>query len=444
VGSMNAATAGKHHSPLGRKNPITREQLYELVWSTPMLRVAERFGVSSSYMARVCTELQVPRPNRGYWTQHELGRPPARPVLPPLQPGDLESWTPGQSVGSNQRVALLSATPADVGVPAARRRGRPSKKATLPGIHPLLKGAKEHFLKSRDSRTGLAHPTKRLLVDIVVSPELLDQALDVANELFLALTAKGHRLVLPPLQQNLYRPKIPIREAAAPNRYYDELWAPDRPTLLFIGDQCVGLTLFETLELVETVYSSGKYIAVRDLTPQQRRQYVGPQHWTSSDHRPSGRLVLQAYCPTSQRVKWVKRWKEARSGELRSMIPRIVSDFAASLPELKEQVDVARQEEKREREKWEEERRQLEQKWKQERQQQANKAARQDLMAAISAWNEARMVEAYFSEVLRAAEHLEPQMREAVAERVKLAQALLKSTDPLELLARWKTPDERL
>ena len=44
---------------------LTREALYELVWSEPMLKVAAQFGVSSSYMARVCTRLYVPRPERG-------------------------------------------------------------------------------------------------------------------------------------------------------------------------------------------------------------------------------------------------------------------------------------------------------------------------------------------------------------------------------------------
>jgi len=44
------------------QGPITREALYDLVWAEPMLKVAARFGVSSSYMARVCTALNVPRP----------------------------------------------------------------------------------------------------------------------------------------------------------------------------------------------------------------------------------------------------------------------------------------------------------------------------------------------------------------------------------------------
>jgi len=34
-------------------NVITREDLYELVWSMPMIKVAEKFEVSGSYLARV-------------------------------------------------------------------------------------------------------------------------------------------------------------------------------------------------------------------------------------------------------------------------------------------------------------------------------------------------------------------------------------------------------
>ena len=41
---------------------VTREELYALVWSIPMTKVADQFGVSGSYMARICTFLNVPRP----------------------------------------------------------------------------------------------------------------------------------------------------------------------------------------------------------------------------------------------------------------------------------------------------------------------------------------------------------------------------------------------
>jgi hypothetical protein len=65
---------------------VTRQELYDLAWQEPMLRVAERFGVSSSYLTRVFTELRVPRPARGYWAQREFGKSPPQPELPPARP----------------------------------------------------------------------------------------------------------------------------------------------------------------------------------------------------------------------------------------------------------------------------------------------------------------------------------------------------------------------
>lgn len=39
---------------------VTRETLYEEVWAEPMTKVAARYGVSSSFLARVCERLNVP------------------------------------------------------------------------------------------------------------------------------------------------------------------------------------------------------------------------------------------------------------------------------------------------------------------------------------------------------------------------------------------------
>lgn len=53
---------------------VTRQELYDLVWAKPMTKVAEEFGVSGSYMARVCLTLNVPRPERGYWAKLAVGK----------------------------------------------------------------------------------------------------------------------------------------------------------------------------------------------------------------------------------------------------------------------------------------------------------------------------------------------------------------------------------
>jgi len=74
-----------------------------MVWSEPMLRVAARFGVSSSYMARVCTLLNVPRPERGYWAKLAVGKAPKQPPLPEPRPGDPLEWRPDGALPKRAR-----------------------------------------------------------------------------------------------------------------------------------------------------------------------------------------------------------------------------------------------------------------------------------------------------------------------------------------------------
>lgn len=60
---------------------IAREELYEFVWAMPMIKVAGKFQVSGSYLARICTALQVPRPERGYWAKLAVGKASEAPPL---------------------------------------------------------------------------------------------------------------------------------------------------------------------------------------------------------------------------------------------------------------------------------------------------------------------------------------------------------------------------
>jgi len=61
---------------------LTREQLYQLVWSKPMQHVAKDYGVSDRAMAKLCARNQVPVPPRGYWAKKSSGQKVVRPPLP--------------------------------------------------------------------------------------------------------------------------------------------------------------------------------------------------------------------------------------------------------------------------------------------------------------------------------------------------------------------------
>ncbi|MBZ9801209.1 hypothetical protein [Mesorhizobium sp. ES1-6] len=61
---------------------ITRDDLYSSVWTTPMIRLAEQFGISGNGLAKICDREKIPYPPRGYWAKLAVGRAPAQPALP--------------------------------------------------------------------------------------------------------------------------------------------------------------------------------------------------------------------------------------------------------------------------------------------------------------------------------------------------------------------------
>lgn len=65
---------------------VSREELYRLVWESPLSHVAPRFGVTGSVLARQCEKLNVPYPPLGYWSKRQAGKTVTIPSLPPALP----------------------------------------------------------------------------------------------------------------------------------------------------------------------------------------------------------------------------------------------------------------------------------------------------------------------------------------------------------------------
>jgi len=66
----------------GKPFAVSREDLYELVWSKPMRELAKDFGISDVALAKRCRRLAIPVPGRGYWARVDAGQQPYRPQLP--------------------------------------------------------------------------------------------------------------------------------------------------------------------------------------------------------------------------------------------------------------------------------------------------------------------------------------------------------------------------
>lgn len=419
-------------------NVITREELYELVWLTPMIKVAEKFEVSGSYLARVCTELRVPRPERGYWAKLAVGKAPQRPALPEPLPGDPVVWS-----RTDELPAAAVPKPRPSPSPRVPRLARP-----VTGTHGLIRGAKEHFLASRkvDDAEHLK-PYKKLLVDITVSRSGLDKALAFANDLFNALESAGHRVVIAPPDVQFRRERVqgkevPPKKDPRHDPYgYDRLWSPYRPTVAYVDSLAFGLAIVEMTESVAMRYVNGKYIRESDYVPPKASRRHVDHTWTTNRDLLSGRLRLLVYSPYRS-MSWSTSFQETKARSLTTDIPQIVKAIENATATMTEKLrEAARQAEiwRQERFAEEERRRQEEDR---RREAQSIKDSRDQLEQVIQSWAKAVSLEQFFQGIEDRAQTLPELERQAVLDRLQLARDFVGTQDPLDFFRGWKTPLE--
>lgn len=61
---------------------LTREELYERVWSKPTIKIAAELGLSDVAVKKMCRRMNVPTPPRGYWARIAAGQKLHKPALP--------------------------------------------------------------------------------------------------------------------------------------------------------------------------------------------------------------------------------------------------------------------------------------------------------------------------------------------------------------------------
>jgi hypothetical protein len=419
---------------MSRNGPVTRETLYEEVWVEPMTKVAAKYGVSSSFLARVCTRMNVPRPERGYWAKLAVGKAPKQPPLPDARPGDELEWSRD---GEPSRVPRpLPRAPKKSSV--KRRRPSTSRAST----HRLLAGAREHFEVARESDDGYLKPQKKLLVDLVVSKGSLSRGLTMVNDLLLVLEDLGHRVVIAPHGESFTRKEVDPREKEEKTQYYPSLWRPLRSTVVYVGTVAIGLTMFELAESVEVRWVDGKYVPVSKLPATRRSRYAQMSSWTHTRDLPSGRLCVQAYSPY-QGTDWKRQWRETKAGDFPAKFKTIARELVREAATIAKLVEEAEHRAELERQRWEE----MQEKWRREeaerRRIKAIKDSRAELHEIIDAWGEAKRVEEFFKDAELRLDGLSDEDRVTILGRLKRARELLGGVDALERFKAWKAPDER-
>ncbi|MFO0680500.1 MAG: hypothetical protein U0234_00550 [Sandaracinus sp.] len=160
---------------------IERTELYAAVWEEPATRVAARYSITSTALAKICRKLRVPTPPRGYWAKRAAGQRVARAALPRLVPG--------------QKTVHVITSPA---TPQPPRDGVVEPTVVVPDVvdelHPMLKRFESRLRRRRDKNIW----AETSCVDIRVSPELLDRALRIMHALLTALSSCGIEVEVTP------------------------------------------------------------------------------------------------------------------------------------------------------------------------------------------------------------------------------------------------------
>jgi hypothetical protein len=419
---------------------VSRQELYEMVWSMPMIKVAEQFKVSGSYMARVCSALRVPRPERGHWTKLAFGKAAEKAPLPEAQPGDQLIWSRKEGLQWPALLRLVERPPG----PQRNRVGHP-----VTGVHGLIRDAKGYYGTGYKVDEGQhLRPYKRLMVDVTASKAGLEKALAFANDLFNALESEGHPVVISSPADCLGRIRIDehekMSEAHRRNALDDDdhLWSPQRPTVVYAGSVAFGLAIIEMSESILLRYVNGKFIRESDYKLAKASSRHNDYGWTTTTDIPCGRLRLVFYAPY-RGVSWSMVFQETEGRALTKDIPEIVKSIGSSTEVLVQKVKEAEREAETRRREWEAEQEKRRQEEDRRRIAQSIEESCDQLNQLMHEWTRVTSLERFFKGVETRARDLPEERQREVLKRLELAREFVDTQDPMDFFLSWKTPVER-
>jgi hypothetical protein len=416
---------------------ITRAELYQKVCSLPLSKVAPQFGMSGTALAATCKKHRIPYPGSGHWTRISLHLASELPSLPDGE-DEVITITPVTSKPKTVKSPTADKPPiVKVPVKAAHRER-----------HPILVGVEPGFRKTREVKSGeFLRPYKRILPDVISSGPLLPQAIALANALYITLEKRGYRVQIASADAKLSRIAIKEQELAHKDRKYgrystSSIWAPDRPTITYIGTVPIGIAITEMTERVTMRYINGDYHRDDSKVVRSAKPWQIERSWTTEQDLPCGRFRIVAYSPKTG-VDWSATWQDTETQPLSTLTSQIVDKLEWSKDELQRLMtaadEVAAQRQREWDEQWERYRRE-------EDKRQVAKAlaeSQQQLAEIMDKWAKAVAVERFFTEAEMRLAQIDDERRQHLEERLSLARLMVGALDPLDFISSWIAPDER-
>lgn len=262
---------------------LTREELYERVWSQPATKLAAEFGISYVALGKICRKLDIPKPFPGYWQRIASGYTVQRTALPAPKTG-----TPKQITIYPHTVSAPVPHPPEIAA-LIEAENLPENRIrvadTLHGCHPLIRQTKQTKEKAVQDEYGRT----RGYLDLSVSKAALNRALRIMDALMRAAENRGYKIEISKQSPHLAQ--------------------------IVIGDERKAFRIFE---------KSNRHD--RELTAEEKRK--NPSYMSNRwVYTPSGLLSIETSDSGSY---WERGWTDKPNKPLEEQLNDVIVGFIVS------------------------------------------------------------------------------------------------------------------
>jgi hypothetical protein len=170
---------------------LTREELYEQVWTTPTVQLARTYGISDVAIAKICKRHKVPKPPLGYWARKQYGHKVAQRPLPAVSDPALETVSLPKKMPAADQLRPVPQVHQSVAF-EQKEENRITVPAQLDSPHPLVEKTERSISSAAADEKGIVRPRAKGCLDVAVGKASIDRAMRIMNALVKALEAREY------------------------------------------------------------------------------------------------------------------------------------------------------------------------------------------------------------------------------------------------------------
>ena len=172
---------------------ITRQELYDEVWSMAVSKLAPKYNLSDVGFAKFCKRCDIPRPPRGYWAKLEAGKKVKQTPLPKHDDEDgIRVYVPEPGEVESQEKTKSDADKETESLP------RIELSESLRGCHALVSKTRQAFEGAKVRDDGILESPSDSKLDLIVSRDQLRRSLLIFDALLKNLESLGHKVTTGP------------------------------------------------------------------------------------------------------------------------------------------------------------------------------------------------------------------------------------------------------